>query len=74
VLAVTQAPSRQRYELLEVDPRNLRVVARTRITNRADAIAYGDGAVWLGRDVPTVSVVRVDPTTLRQTLFAANLG
>lgn len=74
VLSSRQARGAQHYELVEVATGPLRVVRRVALRARADAIAYGDGSVWLGRDVPTVAVVRVSPRTLAQRTFARGLG
>jgi hypothetical protein len=62
-----------RYLLTKVDPARMRVVARRTVGRRVGGLAYGDGALWLGRLAP-VGVLRVNPRTLTTRLLAAGLG
>jgi hypothetical protein len=61
------------YELLEIDPRTERVVKQATLDGPVGNISFGSGALWMGRDVPTVSVIRIDPITLRARVFATKL-
>jgi hypothetical protein len=61
------------YRLVEIDPRPGRIVATAAIDGPVGSIAYGSGALWLGRDTTSVSLLRIDPRTLRQRLFATRL-
>lgn len=63
-----------RYELLKINARAARVVSRRRLPGRVGPISFGNGYLWMGRATPTVSVIRIDPNTLRGRLFAKNLG
>jgi outer membrane protein assembly factor BamB len=61
------------YELLEIDPRTERIVKQATLDGPVGNISFGSGALWMGRDVPTVSVIRIDPITLRARVFATKL-
>lgn len=56
--------------LFEVDPRRLRVVARSTLPAVSGALAYGNGRLWLGTATPHVRVLEIDPLTLRARPFA----
>jgi hypothetical protein len=59
--------------VLKVDPTRMRVVARRRFAGTTGGMAFGDGALWIGRAVPGVGVLRIDPRTLRLRVFASIL-
>ncbi len=63
-----------RYELLKIDERAARVVRRAKIPGPVGPISFGNRYLWMGRATPTVSVIRIDPKTLKERLFAKNLG
>ena len=60
------------YELLKVDSRSMRIVARRPINGFPGSIAYGNDAVWVGtaNSANDVGVVRISPRTLRARTFA----
>jgi hypothetical protein len=62
------------YELFKIDTHATRVVRHLRLAGPVGAISFGNGALWMGRATPTVSVIRIDPRTLQKQLFAKNLG
>ncbi len=64
----------QRYQLFKIDARTARVVRHTKLPGPVGPISFGNGYLWMGRATPTVSVIRIDPNTLKQRLFAKNLG
>ena len=51
--------------LVEIDPRSLRVVRRTRIGPRPTGLHAAAGAVWVGFGRSATAVARVDPRTRR---------
>jgi hypothetical protein len=51
----------------------MRVVAQRRFAGTTGGVAFGNGALWIGRAVPSVGVLRVDPRTLRLRVFASIL-
>jgi hypothetical protein len=73
VLATQRTKGHTRYELSKYDLR-LRLLGRTFVGGSADSLAFGSGGLWIGRARPTVSVVRVDPRSLRLKVFATGLG
>ena len=62
------------YELFKVDPGTARVVKHANLAGPVGAISFGSDALWMGRASPTVGLVRIDPRTLTERLFAKNLG
>jgi hypothetical protein len=64
----------RRYELFKIDGRAARVVRRASLPGPAGPISFGNGYLWMGRATPTVSVIRIDPKTLKGRVFAKNLG
>lgn len=74
MLSLHEAGGHETYELLKIDPRSDRVVKRAKLAGPVGGISFGSGALWLGRAVPTVRVIRIDPETLRGRLFAKDLG
>lgn len=73
MVSFEETPTRETHELLKIDPRRMRIVGHIELTGSIGGIAYGNNALWIGRALPTVSVLRVDPTTLTKRLFASNL-
>jgi hypothetical protein len=63
----------ERYQLLEIEPRSARPLRQTELAGPVGPISFGSGALWMGRATPTVGLVRIDPATLRQRLFADDL-
>jgi hypothetical protein len=61
------------YVLSKVDPRTARIVKQTKIGGPVGNISFGSGALWTGRAAPTVTVIRIDPITLKARVFAKNL-
>jgi hypothetical protein len=61
------------YELLKIDPLTARVVKQAKLDGPVGNISFGSGALWMGESEPSVSVLRVNPTTLHVTVFARNL-
>jgi hypothetical protein len=61
------------YSLSKYDG-HLRLLGRRNVGSSADSVAFGDGVVWIGRARPSVSVVRVDPQSLRLKVVASGLG
>jgi hypothetical protein len=61
------------YELLKIDPPTAHVVERTKLDAPVGNISFGNGALWMGRASPNVSVIRVNPISLHARLFAKNL-
>jgi hypothetical protein len=70
---VTYRPGRAHnaYAVLKVDPAQMRVVGRRPLVGTPGGMAFGNGALWIGRSVPTVAVLRVDPKTLRLRVFGS---
>jgi hypothetical protein len=71
-LSVRRTKTDLRYTLSKYD-RNLRLIGRRAVGNSADSVAFGSGGVWIGRNRPSVGVIRVDPQTMRSKVFAAGL-
>jgi hypothetical protein len=63
----------ERYQLLKIDPSSARPLAQRELAGPVGPISFGNNALWMGRATPTVSLIRIDPTTLHQRLFANNL-
>ena len=59
------------YALLKIDPAGMRVVGRRPLLGTPGGMAFGNGALWIGRSVPSAAVLRVDPTTLRLRVFGS---
>jgi len=57
--------------VLKIDPSRMRVVAQRRFAGSTGGMAFGNGALWIGRAVPGVGVLRLDPVTLRLRVFAS---
>jgi hypothetical protein len=57
--------------VLKIDPARMQVVARRRFAGTTGGMAFGSGALWIGRAVPGVGVLRLDPVTLRLRVFAS---
>lgn len=74
IISFRESKTGERYELSKIDPRTARVVKQASLAGPVGGISFGSGALWLGRAIPSVSVVRIDPTTLREHMFAQNLG
>jgi hypothetical protein len=72
---ISYQPSKngERYQLLKIDPRSVRPLRETELAGPVGPISFGSGALWMGRASPTVSLIRIDPTTLQQRLVADNL-
>ena len=51
--------------LVEVDPRSLKILRRTRIGPRPAGLRAASGAVWVGFGRSATAVARVDPSTRR---------
>jgi hypothetical protein len=62
------------YELFKINTHATRVVRHVRLPSPISSISFGNGALWMGRATPTVSVIRIDPRTLHRHLFAKNLS
>ena len=62
------------YELFKIDPRATHVVRHVELAGPVGPISFGNGALWMGRATPTVSLIRIVSRTLRAQLFAKNLG
>jgi hypothetical protein len=71
VWLLTYRPGRAHnaYAVLKVDPTRMRVVARRPLVGTPGGMAFGNGALWIGRSVPAIGVLRVDPRTLRLRVF-----
>jgi len=74
LISFRETKGQETYELLKIDPRAARVVRRAKLAGPVGGISFGSGALWMGRAVPSVSVTRIDPSTLQGRLFANNLG
>ena len=61
------------YELLKIDPRTAHIVKQAKLDGPVGNISFGNGALWVGRASANVSVIRVNPISLRARLFAKNL-
>jgi hypothetical protein len=72
-LSVKRTKSDLRYELSKYD-RRLRLIGRRYVGSSADSLAVGSGGAWIGRNKPSVGVIRVDPQSLRLKIFAKGLG
>jgi hypothetical protein len=72
-VVLRQAAGSERDQLLKIDPHHEQIVVRAALEGPASSVSYGSGALWIGRDTATVSVLQVDPHTLKQTLIATNL-
>ncbi len=74
MISLRETKSGQRYELFKIDERAARVVRRAKLPGPVGPISFGNRYLWMGRATPTVSVIRIDPKTLKGRLFAKNLG
>jgi outer membrane protein assembly factor BamB len=74
VVSFRETKNGELYKLFKIDPRTARVVRQARLAGPVGSISFGSGALWLGRALPSVSVMRIDPASLRTRLFAKNLG
>jgi hypothetical protein len=74
MINLRETKSGERYRLFKIDPRSTRVVRQARLAGPLGPVAFGSGALWTGRATPTVSVIRIDPKTLAERVFATNLG
>jgi hypothetical protein len=61
------------YQLLKIDPRTDRIVNQMKLDGPIDNISFGSGALWMGRALPAVSLIRVDPLTLKTRVIADSL-
>lgn len=73
VASFHEAAGSERYELLELDPEHDRVVARASLDGPVGAIAYGNGALWIAQAGASVTLLRVDPRSLKARSFATGL-
>ena len=74
MINLRETKSGECYRLFKIDPRSTRVVRQARLAGPLGPVAFGSGALWTGRATPTVSVIRIDPKTLAERVFAKNLG
>ena len=74
VVSLRSGKSGESYELFKVDPGTARVVKHAKLAGPVGAISFGSDALWMGRARPTVGLIRIDPRTLAERLFAKNLG
>jgi hypothetical protein len=63
MLRLRGTPSPPLYDVIEIDPKAMRVVERRRLPGRFSGIAYENGAVWVGT-IEGDSVLRLDQRTL----------
>jgi hypothetical protein len=73
MISFRQSAQGTRYALLKIDPRATSVLAQTELASPIGPISFGNGALWIGRSAPTVSLIQINATNLRQRLFASNL-
>jgi hypothetical protein len=74
MISLRETKAGQRYELLKIDERAAHVIRRANLPGPVGPISFGNRYLWMGRATPTVSVIRIDPKTLKERLFANNLG
>ena len=74
MISYREAKTGESYELFKIDARAASVIRQARLAGPVGPISFGSGALWMGRATATVSVIRIDPKTLNQRLFAKNLG
>ena len=72
-VSVRRAGTGLRYALLEIDPRTMRIVKQAPLDGPVGNISVGNGALWMGRDFGRVDLLRVDPVTLQERVFARDL-
>jgi hypothetical protein len=72
VLTMQRGAGATHYALSKYGAR-MRVMAHRNVGAFADSIAFGNASVWIGRSRPTVSVMRVDPQSMRLKVFAQAL-
>jgi outer membrane protein assembly factor BamB len=73
MIAYRETRTGERYELLEIDPADDRVLATAPLQGPVGGIAFGDGALWIGQPSANVGLLRVDPATLKERVFASKL-
>ena len=73
MIAFRETSAGERYELVAIDPAHDRVVARAPLQGPVGGMAFGDGALWIGQPSTYVGLLRVDPTTLKERVFATKL-
>jgi hypothetical protein len=73
MIAFRETRAGERYELLAIDPEQGRVLATAPLQGPVGGMAFGDGALWIGQPSAHVRLLRVDPATLKERVFATRL-